>query len=214
MQKLFKKVIHRSKPRWVIGFSVAALLVCASFGQVSTGKVENKNQGSTPSHDRVNLAQVQKGLLNGPVAFEANRGQTDGKVKFLTRAQNFTVFLTPGETILRGRNQDVLRMKLQNANPSPNVVGESRLPRVSNYYIGSDRSKWLTGVPNFAQVRYRDVYSGIDMVYHSDQEKLEYDFVVKPGADASQIQVAFDGARKMSITKQGELELQSATGTT
>ena len=214
MQKLFKKVMQRSNRRWAVGFSVAALLVCASFGQVSTGKVENKNQTSKQAQDRANLAHVQAGLLSQPLAFEANRGQTDASVKFLTRAQGFTLFLMPGETVLRGRNADVLRMKLQNANQSPNLVGESREARISNYYIGNDRSKWLTGVPNYGQVRYQNVYSGIDMVYHSDQRQLEYDFVVKPGADPNQIRVAFEGASKMSITRQGELELQSAAGDT
>jgi len=58
-----------------------------------------------------------------PLAFEVNRGQTDAKVKYLTRAQNFTVFMMPGETVLRGRNADVLRLKLQNANQAPKVVG-------------------------------------------------------------------------------------------
>jgi hypothetical protein len=212
MQKLFKKVMQRSNRRWAVGFSVAALLVCASFGQVSTGKVENKNQTSKQSQDRATLAHVQAGLLGQPLAFEANRGQVDANVKFLTRAQNFTVFMTPGETVLRGRNADVLRIKLLNANQSPKLVGESRQARISNYYIGNDRSKWLTGVPNYGQVRYQEVYSGIDMVYHSDQRQLEYDFVVKPGADPNQIRVAFDGPSKMSITKQGELEMQSAAG--
>ena len=214
MQKLFKEVIQRSSRRWIIGFSVAALLVCASFGQVSTGKVENKNQSATPSQDRANLAHIQAGVLSGPVAFEVNRGQTDANVKFLTRAQNFTVFMKQGETVLRGRNADVLRMKLQNSNPAASVVGENRLQRISNYYIGSDRSKWLSGVPNYEKVRYENVYSGIDMVYHSDQQQLEYDFVVKPGADPNQIRVAFDGASKMNITSQGELELKSAAGDT
>ena len=214
MQKLFKKVMQRSNRRWAVGFSVAALLVCASFGQVSTGKVENKNQTSKQAQDRANLAHVQAGLLSQPLAFEANRGQTDASVKFLTRAQNFTVFLMPGETVLRGRNADVLRMKLQNANQSPRLVGESRQQRVSNYFVGNDRSKWLTGVPNYGQVRYQDVYSGIDMVYHSDQRQLEYDFVVKPGADPNQIRVLFEGASKMSVTEKGDLELESAAGTT
>src|ERR1035438_8277007 len=122
MQKLIKKVIRRSNRGWVVGFSLAALLVCASFGQVSTGKVENKSQSSKLSQDQANLAHVQAGLLSQPLAFEVNRGQTDSSVKFLTRAQGFTVFLKPGETVLRGRNADVLRMKLQNANQSPNLV--------------------------------------------------------------------------------------------
>jgi hypothetical protein len=179
----------------IFGFSLAAVLAGTSFAQIS------------------NLARVQSGILNGPLAFEENRGQADGKVKFLTRAQNFIVFLSPEETVIRGQNEDVLRIKLQNANPSPRVLGEDRLQRVSNYYMGNDRSKWLTGVPNYGRVRYQEVYSGIDMVYHSDQRQLEYDFVLKPGADPNQVQVRFEGAN-LRITELGELEMVSAAGTT
>ncbi|MBV8902396.1 MAG: SBBP repeat-containing protein, partial [Acidobacteriia bacterium] len=160
------------------------------------------------------MTKLRMSMLDMPLSFEANRGQADANVKFVTRAQNFTVFLTPAEAVLRGRNGDVLRMKLRNASQAPQLVGEKRQAKVSNYYIGNDRSKWLTGVPNYGEVRYQNVYSGIDMVYHSDQRQLEYDFVLQPGADPNQIRVMFEGATKVLVTDKGELELKSATGET
>ena len=125
------------------------------------------------------------------------------------RAQNFTMFLMPGEAVLRGRDTDVLRVKLQNANQSPSLVGERLQPQVSNYFMGKDRSRWIQGVPDFGQVRYQEVYPGIDLVYHSDQRQLEYDFVVNPGADPNRIGVSFEGASAIRITASGELELRS-----
>jgi len=210
MQKRFKKVIC-SNHRWVVGLSVAAALMVGA--SAAPNPVKTKKSPSAPSAKATPVAKLRSSLLEMPLAFELNRGQTDAKVKFLTRAQNFTVFLMPGETVLRGRNDDVLRLKLQNANQSPKIEGEDRQVKVTNYYIGNDRSKWLHGVPNFGQVRYRDVYSGIDMVYHSDQRQMEYDFVVKPGADPNQIRVAFEGASKIGITEQGDLKLESVAGT-
>src|SRR5713226_10047437 len=35
-----------------------------------------------------------------PLAFEANRGQTDPQVRFLARGRGYTVFLTPTEAVL------------------------------------------------------------------------------------------------------------------
>src|SRR5438093_1943183 len=35
-----------------------------------------------------------------PLGFEANQGQTDRRVKFLSRASGYTLFLTPNETLL------------------------------------------------------------------------------------------------------------------
>lgn len=208
MQK-FKKLIQRSNHRWVAGLSVAAMIVGAS---AAPNPAKTKKSPIAAPLKASSAAKLKLALLDMPLSFELNRGQADAKVQYLTRAQNFTVFLTPGETVMRGRNADVLRMKLQGANQTPKMLGEDRQLKVTNYYIGSDRSKWLEHVPNYGQVRYRDVYSGIDMIYHSDQRQLEYDFVVRPGADPNQIGVVFEGATKISITKQGELELKSAAG--
>jgi hypothetical protein len=41
-------------------------------------------------------------------------------------------------------------------------------------------------------VRYREVYSGIDLVYYGTEGQLEYDFVVEPGADPNQIALAIE----------------------
>ncbi len=209
MEKLLEKA-RRGSRRWPLGLLAVALVLSGTAVADSTTATKSP---SAPPYKANPMTKLKLAVLEMPLSFELNRGQTDAKVKFLTQAQNFTVFLTPGETILRGRNADVLRMRLQNANQSPKLVGEQRQAKVTNYYIGNDRSKWLEGVPNYGQVRFQNVYSGIDMVYHSDQRKLEYDFVVNPGADANQIGVVFDGASSVRINEQGELELKSEGGT-
>ncbi|MGH9433410.1 MAG: SBBP repeat-containing protein, partial [Terriglobia bacterium] len=79
--------------------------------------------------------------------------------------------------------QSVVRMKLVGANSKAAVTGLAELPGKSNYFIGNDPKKWRTDVPDYAQVRYRGVYPGIDLVYYGNQGRLEYDFVVAPGAD-------------------------------
>jgi Beta-propeller repeat len=212
MDKLLEKAKTGSIRKWPVGLLAAALVVSVSAAPNSS-KTGEKKSPSAPAAQASPVAKLKSSMLEMPLAFEANRGQTDATVKFLTRAQNFTVFLMPTETVMRGRNDDVLRMQLRNANQSPKLVGENKQPKVTNYYIGNDRSKWLESVPNFGQVRYQDVYTGIDMVYHSDQRQLEYDFVVKPGADPNQIQVAFNGAAGVTLTAKGELELTSTAGT-
>ena len=212
MEKLLEKSRRGSRRRWSMGL-LAAVLVAGVSAAPNTNKTVEKKSPSAPAAKRKTLAGLRTSMLDMPLAFEFNQGQADAKVKFLTRAQNFTVFLMPTETVMSGRNADVLRMKLRNANQSPKVVGEDKQLKITNYFIGNDRSKWVERVPNFGQVRYRDVYSGIDLVYHSDQRQLEYDFVVKPGADPNQIGVVFQGASNITVTERGELELKSVAGT-
>ncbi len=49
------------------------------------------------------------------------------------------------------------------------------------------------------------------MVYGQGQQ-LEYDFVVKPGADPSVIKLGFTGAQKMELDEQGQLRLHIGGG--
>jgi hypothetical protein len=85
-------------------------------------------------------------------------------------------------------------MRLVGANTRAKVRGEDELPGKSNYFIGNEPKKWRTNVPNYAKVKYRDVYPGVDLVYYGNQRgQLEYDFVVAPGADPSAIALAVVG---------------------
>jgi hypothetical protein len=55
------------------------------------------------------------------------------------------------------------------------------------------------------------VYDGIDLVFYSQGNNLEYDFVVAPGADPKQIHMAFDGVDALRIDdKSGDLILTTA----
>jgi hypothetical protein len=164
------------------------------------------------------------------IAFEANQGQTDSQVKFISRTDDYDLFLTPTEAVmsLRSRkpkiknqkpnplqlpdeerplNRDVLRMKLIEANSKPNIEGLDPLPAMSNYFTGNDPAKWNRGVPSYARVGYKDVYPGVDILYHSDNGQLEYDFIVASGADPQVIGLAFEGADKIEVDEAGDLVL-------
>ena len=60
-------------------------------------------------------------------------------------------------------------MALANANANARVEGTDLLPGKSNYLIGNDPSKWHQNIPQFAKVRYQDVYPGIDVIYYGNQ---------------------------------------------
>src|SRR6267378_1512436 len=167
--------------------------------------------------------------------FEANRGQTHKDVRFLSRGPGYSLYLTSGEAVLmltrpnpdekkrdvrsrreRGAQTPVksvaLRMSLVGAAPEPVVSGLEEQPGTANYFIGKDPAKWLTKVPTYARVHYRDVYPGIDLVYYGNQRQLEYDFVVAPGADPKKIVLGFKGVDKLQIDARGELVLHAAGG--
>src|SRR5437879_1793865 len=90
-----------------------------------------------------------------PLQFEANRGQTDKAVRFLSRGPGYSLYLTTGEAVLvlakpdaKAQEKSVaLRMSLVGAARAPVVTGLDELPGKANYFVGKDRSKWRSNVP-------------------------------------------------------------------
>jgi hypothetical protein len=149
-----------------------------------------------------------------PLAFELNAGQTDPRVKALSRGSGYGLFLTADESVvvLTGNSgkSAAIRMKLLGANDS-RVVPTDPLPGTINSFIGNDPSKWRTDVPTFSKVKYEGIYSGVDLIYYGNQQQLEYDFVVAPGADPSAIRFAVSGA-KVRLDSNGDLVMHTSLG--
>lgn len=105
-----------------------------------------------------------QGVGNRSLIFEPNLGQTDPEVKFVSRGAGYTVFLTPGGTVLSftspANPKAMLRMKLIGAKHDPLVTGVAELPGKVNYLIGNAPASWRTGIPTYAKVRYGSVYPG------------------------------------------------------
>jgi len=150
-----------------------------------------------------------------PLTFEANHGQFDAPVRFLSRTPRYTMFLTPNETVLQlnGAQRDVIRWHLSGANADPGIRGEQPLETRTNYFRGNDRKNWRTDVDNFGQVRYERVYPGVDLIFRGNQQQVEYDFTIAPNANAKQIRFAFDGVDSMTTNKDGSLLLRTPHGT-
>ena len=168
-----------------------------------------------------------------PLTFEANKGQTDSRVKFLSRGKGYVAFLTTGGMVLSLRPAErsvipqngngkaqrksqvrtaTLQFRLLGAAQSPVVVGEQPQPGKVNYFIGNNPSQWHTNVPTYARVRCKNVYPGIDLVYYGSHHQLEYDFEISPGADPHRIQFEIKGADHIHVDGDGNLRLGTANG--
>jgi hypothetical protein len=76
---------------------------------------------------------------------------------------------------------------------------------VTNYFIGNDRRKWLTRIPSYARIEYRNVYPRISLIYHGTQGHVEYDLVLAPGANPHAIRLAVEGAQRFYFDARGNL---------
>src|SRR5260221_2869396 len=170
-----------------------------------------------------------------PLRFEANRGQTDNAVRFLSRGAGYSLYLTGSEAVLVLAKPDAdakrdarstparpdtlaqvksvgLRMSLVGAARKPVMSGLDEQPGKANYFIGKDPAKWRTNVPTYAKDHYQNVHPGIDLAYYGNQRQLEFDFVVAPGADPKKIVLGFMGAEKLEIDARGDLVLHVSGG--
>jgi hypothetical protein len=92
--------------------------------------------------------------------------------------------------------QLVLTAKFLGGNANPEVVAEGQMEYRCNYFLGNEPSKWRTDVPNYESIVLKDIYPGIDVKYSDGGAgQAAYEFVVAPGADMSQINVTYEGAR-------------------
>jgi hypothetical protein len=142
-----------------------------------------------------------------PLAFAENEGQADPATRFLAQGANYSLALTPDAMLVSltaascciatapAPVPTALRFSFPGANPIPILDAAEPLPGTVNYLIGADPAHWRTNVPTTAQVRYRDLYPGIDLlVYGTAHGAWEYDVIVAPGADATAFTLAIDGA--------------------
>jgi uncharacterized repeat protein (TIGR01451 family) len=211
-----------------------------NMGRGKSGKISKALSTSnlTNTAKRFIVDEYQGNL---PLFFEANKGQTNSQVKFLSRGLEYSLFLASNEAVIalgkqRVKSADmknqidtkseqylinkvpevtetcIVRMKLVGASEISTILGEDKLIGKSNYFKGSDTKKWTKNVPHFGKVRYKEVYSGIDLVFYGNTSRLEYDFIVSPGAKPDAIRLAFSGAEKLVVDTLGNLIIAVPSG--
>ncbi|MFZ6050490.1 gliding motility-associated C-terminal domain-containing protein [Halocola ammonii] len=169
------------------------------------------------------------------IGFIENQNQFHENVRFQAQFNNYTVFLENNRfTFLLESAEDLhARHDIQKASQeekekffvrahtyrvsflgaNENVATEKESPHdyTLNYFLGSDESKWASGVRSYEKVRYLDLYEGIDLHAGIDEGNLKYDFVVNPGADPNSIVLDFEGLDNISIVDD-ELVLTTSLG--
>jgi hypothetical protein len=225
-----RHILRRASGFLIFGICMQFASVLLQGGLSAQTSSKASDGSGVTAQDKQKLAAS---AIKLPLFFEANEGQTDPSVRFLTRSGGYTMFLMPTETVLvEGKNptasgekfgkgfaafhadaknakQSVLRMELLGANSAPEFQGLQELLGKVNYLIGKNEAAWHTNVALFSEVQVAKVYPGVDLLFHGDQRQLEYDFVVAPGADPRRIGFQISGANKIEIDATGNLILHT-----
>jgi gliding motility-associated-like protein len=77
--------------------------------------------------------------------------------------------------------------------------------------VGKDPKRWATDLQAYNSLHFKDIYPGIDLLFHQGQGVWKYDFVVAPGGRPGDIRFSIDGIDRVQV-KRGELHLEHSLG--
>ncbi len=158
----------------------------------------------------VDAATGQSTRAASPVFFVENRDRFESAVRYYVEEVDGAICLEDRSIVFRRHSQADWRLEFPNARAGVRPRGEAPLETRLHYLIGADPSKWRTDVPTFAQVRFRALWHGIDLVIQATERGLKYEFHVAPGADPGVIAMRYVGART-TIREDGALEIDCAS---
>jgi len=180
-------------------------------------------------------AQV-KTQSGGALSFKENKNQWDSRILFETEMHNGSIFLCKSNlTFILLDSSDMNRMRASHhphmynpnldlnihghafrqnfvgTNPDCKLTGGEKLTEYFNYFIGKDPAHWASRVGGYKQVVYNNIYPNINLDVTSVDVSPKYNFIVKPGANTSDIVMNYDGLDGISIINN-DLVLRTSVG--
>lgn len=158
--------------------------------------------------------QLSKKLdsLQLPMSFEANQGQAEKEIKFISHGLNYNLLLADNKATLVSNHKEnsYLSMEFLGANTQPKITGRNLLEAKTSYLLGNNSNNWQKEISNYQQAVYNQLYPGIDLVFYGNQKSLEYDLVIAPNTNPSLVKIQFQGLKSTSqeaikISSQGDL---------
>src|SRR6266540_3949548 len=198
--------------------------VRASLGQLPLYFVENRGQldprvGYTLLNGGVDTYFTAEGVtfaLLGQTAEDRLKNEEAERASTGAGGEGHQVERAPrgaGDTLppWPARTRWSVKVDFLGANPLAQTLGQDQQEAIASYFKGSPQ-QWITAIPTYASVAYRDLWPGIDLVYGGRGRQLKYTFVVRPGADPGQIALGYRGASEVRLNEQRQLEVATPVG--
>ena len=108
--------------------------------------------------------------------------------------------------------QTVVHLNFAGANDITQIEKSHSTEQYYNYFIGNDRSKWVSDVRGYGEALLHDLYDGIHLKLIEQSEQLKYEFHVQANIDPNQIRLEFFGQEEIRIDKKGNLVVLTELG--
>ncbi len=154
-------------------------------------------------------------LARLPLLFETNTGQASASDLYLAHAGGMLAGFSSRSlslTMPSKTGNRPLTMQLVGAREDATLAPFQQSAATANYLVGNTPSAWRTHVAQYARLTANGVYPGVDLTWYGNNGSLEHDFIVQPGADYRQIHMRYQGARSLTLEREGDLHVQLEDG--
>lgn len=173
--------------------------------------------------EEISKDTISKSFISPQLTFIPNRGQVDSKAQYYFKGTSYGFYFTPENVVLtfvKNRSSDAneenngvaLALHFIDCNPDVSIEGLCKASGKINYFRGKDQSKWITDLPIYEKIIYKELWSGIDLVFYGMNGSLKYDFILKPGASVEDIKLTYRGADGISLDDRGNLLVHNGLG--
>lgn len=220
-----------------IGFFILFVLLISQASRFALFPLDN---GLIPrtTHTETKSANMTQIFAQMPLYFIENQGQVDGRISYYLQGQDKIIYFIPtGLTIIfsgaiestpyadavgkqivyrpdsldQGYSRWVVKLNFVGANPNVQPIAQAPTQTTLSYFHGQP-DQWKAGLRTYQRLIYPELWPGIDLVYYGTVQHMKYEFIVQPGADPTQIQLAYEGATQVQLTDSGQLEVRTPLG--
>lgn len=184
------------------------------------------------------MSQLLKPQGVAPLHFIPNQGQLDEKIKYYAKNGSQEIYITDEGVFLaitRGKQvletpedpskpftpperpvveTHVVKLAPLGMLPDAQIVPEDLREAKVNWLLGNDPKLWRSNLPTYGALTYHGAQEGLDLRFYGKDRHLEYDVIVKPGQDPSQVRMGCTGVDYAELTEEGDLLITLKGGVT
>lgn len=176
--------------------------VVANIGKLPLAFVKNSGQAEA-------AVEYQVELPGGSMAFGQDRIQLTAAA--VNQASSSEAGVGGANATTVSQAASAVELKFLGVSPEVELSHGETLPGTYNFLIGANQDSWVTDVPTYKGVEYKQLYPGISLTYDGDQTSLKGTYTVNAGAEPTRIQWQYRGATKVSLDQaSGELVVSLA----
>ena len=231
-EKKFPQSLKRRKKLFSI-FLIAIALCINNFTDAQVSNQKALNSGDLGK-------RVGTDLKLGELKFIQNKNQFDKSVEFKAPIKGGEIFIQKdgfsydyrseedwnrvielrhsGKEIFASKKDlsvqhHGVKVKFEKANKNPIITGHKKVKEYYNYILGNDKSKWAGNVPLYKELKYENIYDGIDVIAYGNKEgNFKYDFIVSQGANPEHIRLSYNGPEGLELKSNGNLHIYTSVG--